>query len=81
MPVQCIDGEISDREIASWDVAHLHTAVALTCEEVRAAFVGRPLARGIALARFNRVQLERLSPCVRIVVTPFDRVWTVSGAP
>lgn len=24
---------------------------------------------------------KTLSPCVRIVVTPFDRVWTVSGAP
>ena len=62
MPVQCIDGEIPDRELASWNVPHLDTAVALTCDEVRAAFVGRPLARGIALARFNRVQMERLFP-------------------
>lgn len=62
MPIRCTDGEIPDREIASWNVTLPQTAVALTCEEVRGVFVGRPLARGIALQRLTPVQIERLFP-------------------
>lgn len=62
MPILCVDGEITDLEMLSWNILPLRTSVALTCDEVRAAFVGKPLARGVALLRFNRAQLARLFP-------------------
>lgn len=62
MPILCVDGEITDLEMVSWNILPLRTSVALTCDEVRAAFVGKPLARGVALLRFNRAQLARLFP-------------------
>ena len=62
MPILCVDGEISDLEMLSWNILPLRTSVALTCDEIRAAFVGKPLARGLALLRFNRAQLARLFP-------------------
>ena len=62
MPIQCVDGEITDSEIASWNVTLPRTTLPLTCVEVREVFVGRPLARGIALQRLTPAQIERLFP-------------------
>lgn len=62
MPILCVDGEIADLEITMWEVCLPSASVALTCDEVRAVFVGKPLARAIALTRLNKVQLERLFP-------------------
>jgi hypothetical protein len=62
MPIHCVDGDISDREVASWDIALAPVRVALTCEEVRAVFEGPCLARGIAILRLNRAQFEKLFP-------------------
>ncbi len=62
MTIRCADGTITDVEIASWDRALPPAGVPLTCEEVRALFVGKPLARGIALLRLNRVQWAKLFP-------------------
>ncbi|MFO0591874.1 MAG: hypothetical protein U0441_30280 [Polyangiaceae bacterium] len=62
VPSHRTDGESPEREIASWNVTLPPTAVALTCDEVRGVFVGRPLARGIALQRLTPVQIERLFP-------------------
>jgi hypothetical protein len=38
------------------------TRIALRCEEVRAAFVGTPLKRGIALLGLTRAQFDKLFP-------------------
>lgn len=62
MTIRCADGIITDGEIASWDRALPPVGVPLTCDEVRALFVGKPLARGIALLRLNRVQWAKLFP-------------------
>lgn len=62
MPILCVDGEITDLEITMWEVCLPPTRVALTCDEVRAVFVGKPLSKAIALEGLTRVQLERLFP-------------------
>lgn len=62
MPVHCIDGDITDLELALWEVALPPTRIALRCEEVRAVFVGQPLARGIALLGLTRAQFKKLFP-------------------
>lgn len=62
MPIHCVDGEITNAELSSWEVVLPPTRIALRCDEVRAVFVGKPLARGIALLGLNRAQFAKLFP-------------------
>jgi hypothetical protein len=62
MPINCVDGEVTDLELAIWEVTCPPTRIALRCDEVRAVFVGTPLARGIALLGLTRAQLWKLFP-------------------
>jgi hypothetical protein len=62
MPINCVDGEVTDDEMAHWGVALPPIRIALRCEEVRAVFEGSPLARGIALQGLTRAQFEKLFP-------------------
>lgn len=62
MTIHCVDGEIADFELATWNVSLPPVRIALRCEQVRAVFVGRPLAKGIALLDLSRAQLEKLFP-------------------
>jgi len=62
MPINCVDGEITDAELSSWAVALPPTRIALRCDDVRAAFVGTPLARGVALLGLTQAQFDKLFP-------------------
>lgn len=62
MPINCVDGEVTDGELALWGVSLPPTRIALTCDEVRAVFTGTPLSRGIALQGLTRAQLWKLFP-------------------
>ena len=62
MAISCVDGEIGDFELATWEAAPLQTRVALTCAQVRAVFLGSPLARGIALLELRQAQIVKLFP-------------------
>jgi len=62
MPINCVDGEVTDAELALWGVDLPPTRIALRCEEVRAVFTGSLLARGIALQGLTRAQFRKLFP-------------------
>lgn len=62
MPINCVDGEVTDAELAVWGVDLPPVRIALRCDEVRAVFTGAPLARGIALQGLTRAQFKKLFP-------------------
>ena len=62
MPIHCIDGQIPDDELHVWDVGPLDVCVEATCAQVRAAFRGPCLARGVALLELSPVQIAKLFP-------------------
>lgn len=62
MPIHCIDGEISNAELSSWEVILPPVRIALTVDQARAVFQGKPLSRGLAIARLTRAQFDKLFP-------------------
>lgn len=62
MPINCVDGEITDAELSLWEMTLPLTRIALRCDEVRAVFVGSPLARGLAMLALSRAQFDKLFP-------------------
>ncbi|MEZ4295593.1 MAG: hypothetical protein R3B70_11505 [Polyangiaceae bacterium] len=57
-----MDADIPDTKIAAWSASLPAMRIALTCAEVRAVFVGKPLARAMALVKLRRAQVVTLFP-------------------
>lgn len=62
MPVRCLDGEVTDLELAEWNATVVRERVPLTREQVVSVFVGTPLSRGLAMCALTRSQFVKLFP-------------------
>ena len=62
MAIVCLDGIITDKELADWRAGPLDVSVQLTREQVRAVLHGPCLARGAALDALTDAQILKLFP-------------------
>ncbi len=62
MSIVCLDGVVTDKELADWHAEPVDVSLQLTCEQVRAVFQGPCLARGTALEALTETQILKLFP-------------------